>query len=222
MFVDIFNTEKKYKVIYADPPWSYSNGNSKTSNRKGTATAHYDTMTNQDLINMGETIKKISNDQCALLMWVTSPHLITALNLMKEWGFEYKTVGFVLVKLNKKTPHHIEEQVNKHVSNNYFGIDSDKWNMANDIFDKIKFWGMGFYTRSNTEFCLIGLKPKSRAKDLVKNRGVHQLIFQAIEPHSKKPDKAYLKINKLFGEVEKIELFARKDVKGFDCWGNEC
>jgi len=50
---------------------------------------------------------------------------------------------------------------------------------------------------------------------------VRQLIRAVNEKHSKKPIETYEKIQKLTGEVERIELFARNERKGWDCWGNE-
>lgn len=83
MFIDIFNTDKKYDLIYADPPWRY--GFSKSSNRE--IENKYETMTLDD-------IKKLpipSSENCVLYLWATAPKLIEALEVMLAWGFEYKT-----------------------------------------------------------------------------------------------------------------------------------
>ena len=56
MVVDIYNTDKKYNIIYADPPWSYRN----MGNIQATANSHYNTMKQKDIEDMGETIKEIS------------------------------------------------------------------------------------------------------------------------------------------------------------------
>lgn len=77
--------------------------------------------------------------------------------------------------------------------------------------------GMGFWTRSNTEICLLAKRGKPKRN----SAGVHQLIISPIERHSKKPDEARTKIELLMGDVPRIELFARQKSEGWDVWGNE-
>ena len=79
------------------------------------------------------------------------------------------------------------------------------------------FWGLGHYTRSNAELCLLATKGSIRRM----SAKVHQIIDTHIEEHSKKPDIAREKIVELFGGLPRIELFARQEVTGWDCWGNE-
>lgn len=83
------------------------------------------------------------------------------------------------------------------------------------------FWGMGAYTRANAEVCLLGISKNAKAKEMVKSHAVHQVIETPIERHSKKPDIVRELIQKLFGDVNKIELFAREKKEGWDSWGNE-
>ena len=79
------------------------------------------------------------------------------------------------------------------------------------------FWGMGWWTRSNPEYCLLGMKgnPKRVAKN------IHSIIDTKIEAHSKKPIEVMDKIISLCGDKPRVELFARQKVDGWDCWGNE-
>ena len=97
MVVDIYNTDKKYNIIYADPPWNY------TGWRKGnkSAASHYPTMKVDEIANMKDTIESISDENCILFLWVTFPCLLDGLKVMKEWGFTYKTCGFTWVKRNR-------------------------------------------------------------------------------------------------------------------------
>ena len=83
------------------------------------------------------------------------------------------------------------------------------------------FFGMGAYTRANAEVCLLGISRRTKASEVVKSHKVHQIIESPIEQHSKKPEIVKDKIIELFGDVPKIELFARKTTKGWDVWGNE-
>lgn len=79
------------------------------------------------------------------------------------------------------------------------------------------FQGMGYWTRSNAEICL--LATKGRPKRV--SAGVHQVILSPVEQHSKKPDEARERIVALMGDVPRVELFARQKTPGWDVWGNE-
>ncbi len=80
------------------------------------------------------------------------------------------------------------------------------------------FTGMGFYTRQNAEFVLLGTRgtPVLSRKD----RGVHQIVDEPISIHSRKPEEIHHRIDRLF-DGKKIELFARQRVLGWDAWGLE-
>ena len=102
MKIDIYNTDKKYNIIYADPPWQYTK---KLVNR-GKARAvekEYKTMDFKELCEMKEIINNISNKDSLLFMWVTFPKIEFGLNLIKEWGYKYKTCAFNWIKKNKKS-----------------------------------------------------------------------------------------------------------------------
>ncbi len=182
MKIDIFNTNKKYNVIYADPPWCFQNWSDK--GKKRNVDKHYPTMSKEDIQNL--PIKNICEENAILFLWVTSPCLIEGIELIKKWGFTYKTVAFTWIKKNKKT-------------------------------DSL-FTGMGYYTRSNAEFCLIATKGKILSR---LSHSVHSVIISKIREHSRKPDEARERIVELLGDVPRIELFARQYADGWDCWGNE-
>ena len=91
---------KKYKIIYADPPWQYKVYSKKGEGRS--AESHYPTMSIEDICNI--PVNKIADENCALFMWVTFPTLKDGLKVIEKWGFSYKTVAFVWVKQNKKKP----------------------------------------------------------------------------------------------------------------------
>jgi N6-adenosine-specific RNA methylase IME4 len=79
------------------------------------------------------------------------------------------------------------------------------------------FIGMGRWTRANAEICLLATKGKPKRE----NAGIRQIIESIPEEHSKKPDIVRDKIVQLCGDLPRIELFARQQVQGWDCWGNE-
>lgn len=191
--------DKKYNIIYADPPWSY-----KDKSCQGNAAQHYALMKDADIC--GLPIKDIAAKDCVLFLWATYPKLQEALNVIKAWGFTYKTIGFQWIKENKSGKGH--------------------------------FFGLGRWTRGNTEPCLIATKGDSfpvvlneeaSAPCLIATKGkpqrvsasVGQLIFSPLRAHSQKPDEVRDRIVELMGDLPRIELFARSAAEGWDCWGDE-
>ena len=79
------------------------------------------------------------------------------------------------------------------------------------------FYGMGFWTRSNAEACLLAMRGHPERK----SKSVHQFVISHIESHSKKPDIVRERIVNLMGDLPRIELFARAKTPGWDVWGNE-
>ena len=181
MKIDIFNTDKKYQIIYADPPWEYKESGSGSRVVK----THYPTMNIEKIKEL--PVKNISNDTSILFLWVTFPRLKQGLDVIEAWGFDYYGLGFDWVKTSKN------------------GKPS---------------WGMGYYTRQNTEVCLIGVKDKNhRLKPLVRN--ILSVVHSERREHSRKPDCIRDYIVDICGDIPRIELFARQYADGWDCWGNE-
>lgn len=83
MKVDIFNTEKKYDIIYADPPWKYNERKNNTKFGRG-AGGHYSLMTMEEISKL--PISKIASENAALFLWVTFPKLKEQINLFEKWG----------------------------------------------------------------------------------------------------------------------------------------
>lgn len=86
---------KKYQIIYADPPWSY---NDKMSGHSFSLDHEYITQDLDWIKNL--PVKDMADKNCALFLWVVNPLLPEAFEVIKEWGFKYKTVAFVW---NKRT-----------------------------------------------------------------------------------------------------------------------
>ena len=178
---DIFETEKKYSIIYADPPWAYLWGKGKDGGHFAPE-KHYSTMSTEEICALD--IKRIAAKNCALLMWATMPCLPDAIKVMQAWGFHYKTCAFTWIKTKK---------------------------------DGSPLAGMGSYTKANAELCLLGMRGHIKSAD----KTVRQVIMHPRMGHSVKPPIVRDAIVKLFGDVPKIELFARQYADGWDCWGNE-
>ena len=90
------------------------------------------------------------------------------------------------------------------------------WIKRNKISDDW-FFGLGQWTRSNSELCLIGVK----GHPIRFSANVSQIIDTHMEGHSIKPSIVRNKIVELCGDLPRIELFAREKVDGWDSWGNE-
>ena len=178
---------KKYKIIYADPPWSYTN---KSLNRGG-AERHYKTTDINELCNIN--VNDISDKNSIMFMWVTFPMLKKGLDLLDAWGFEYRTNGFTWIKTNK---------INGGV-----------------------YMGMGGYTRSNAEICIIGVKGKGVKRV---NCGIRQVQHHTVTKHSEKPVAFRNDIEKLYGidknntdNFPRLEMFARSAAPGWDVFGDQ-
>ena len=91
------------------------------------------------------------------------------------------------------------------------------WVKENRVSTDTNFWGMGRWTRSNAEVCLLAVKGKPKRV----SASVHSIIEEPVQEHSKKPEIVRNKIIELVGDLPRIELFARQSVEGWDSWGNE-
>lgn len=125
-----------YRVIYADPPWTFA-----TYSRKGkgrSAEAHYECMSLAEIAAL--PVRDWAAPDAVLLMWATDPLLDRALEVIQAWGFTYKTVAFYWAKLHRgRSPS---------------GLGEDDF-----------FTGLGFWTRANPEPCLLATRgrPKRRS-----------------------------------------------------------
>lgn len=86
MKVDIYNTDKKYSIIYADPPWNESGG----GKIKRGADRHYPLMKTKDIAEL--PVQSIADTNCHLYLWTTNTFLPDSLKVMEIWGFNYKTM----------------------------------------------------------------------------------------------------------------------------------
>lgn len=197
------NPIRNARVIYADPAWRFDVWN-RDSGLGRAADAHYSTMTLDEIkaLPVGDCADPAG---CALIMWATMPMLPEALDVMRAWGFEYKTAAFVWAKLSKGT------------TMRRF-IERGRWH-----------FGMGYYTRANAELALLGTYDplhKTRSGKLKgrpvprKSKAVRQLIVAPVQEHSRKPVETYARIEALFAGPY-VELNARSARPGWQAWGNE-
>lgn len=162
---------------------------------QGSAEGNYRTMTTDDIANL--PIGKIAARDAVMFIWGTYPMIHDVLELIPRWGFTYKTIAFQWLKTRGR---------------------------RDDGSDK-PFFGLGHWTRGNTEPCFLAVRGKPKRI----SAGVSQLIETleedlVVEPvgrHSAKPDEVRQRIVKLMGDMPRIELFARQRVPGWDAWGDD-
>ena len=188
----------KYNIIYTDPPWKYNDkrtgAGKKNPNGAGGAAKHYACMTVDEIKAL--PVRSLADENCMLFMWVTFPLLREGLEVISAWGFQYRTLAFSWIKTNKR-------QNLKQAT--WFPTDPDFY------------FGIGYYTKSNCELCLLGVK----GKPFKVSDSVSSVIIAPIGRHSEKPAEARKRIVHLCGDIPRVELFARKQAPGWDVWGNE-
>jgi len=183
-----------FRIIYADPPWSYRDKKVSGRTRCG-AENHYDCMTTGEIAQL-PVADLADPDGAVLFLWATFPLIESALSVIPAWGFEYKTVGFTWIKTN---------------------ADGTPW------------FGVGAYAKSNSEVCLmatrgrVGRHMRDRRDDTfrVQSNYVSSVVMAPRAGHSEKPSVIRDLIVELFGDVPRIELFARQHVPGWEDWGAE-
>lgn len=196
--VDYKSQGKKYNIIYADPPWMENKRNNQNTKFGRASQGYYNLMTTDEICKL--PIKDITAPNCALFMWVTFPHLLEAEKVMKAWGFKYKTIAFNWFKVNKN--------------------------------NQKPCFGIGYYTKSNTEICLLGIKGKMKpisnyvSSVVIAEEEDGDIIDTATvvsvrQEHSKKPAIVRDKIVELFGDLPRVELFARQTYDGWDSFGDQ-
>ena len=177
-------SEKKYSIIYADPPWLYG---SKGPRSGKFANLDYNSMTIGDLCNMD--IKSICEKNCALHMWVTGSFIDDAIKVGKAWGFKFIRMDKVWVK--KK--------------------ESGKPHAACGP------WGM-----SDCEFILLFVRGSMCNKQIGKRNQYVATVEAYTGKHSEKPALFRDQIDARYQDgLNKLEMFARYPVDGWDVFGNE-
>ena len=190
MFENVEVPEGGFSTILADPPWKFKVRSDKGMSRS--AENHYPCMSIPEIAAM--PVKTMAAKDCTLLMWVTDPFLALGMDVIKSWGFKFKTVGFQWAKLHPKQ------------ASQMFMTEAD-FHM-----------GTGYWSRANVEMCL--LATRGHPKRLPTGTSVRRLIIAARREHSRKPDISYTRIEALVGGPY-LELFSRSDRAGWTSWGKD-
>ena len=218
---------KLFQVLVIDPPWTFSDKLSMDNTPRG-ANANYSTMTIEELKSL--PIKSISDPNGAILaLWTPSSLLQEGLDLMKVYGFR-QTQTYIWVKTKIDPLEKVKSQVKK-LMKDAWKIKDPKWNLKDyiggisdcldgfDIRNVLSFY-LGHLFRQTHEICLIGINSTKIYKRL-ENRSQRSVSFCENMEHSKKPEALQDSLEFMFPQAEKIEIFARRQRKGWICLGNE-
>lgn len=182
-----------YGVILADPPWQFDSlwGGRPKKTEAGYASraveAHYETMSIAEIAAL--PVGDLAARDCVLFLWTCWPVLQRSLPVIDAWGFTYKTCAFSWMK-------------------------ADPYRLFAD--DATPFAGLGYWTRANTEPCLLATRGRPRRL----HADVRQGIIAPRRQHSRKPDGIHARIERLVAGPY-VELFARERRAGWDAWGNQ-
>ena len=190
---------KRFSVIYADPAWPFKNWS--PAGRLLTAAENCYNVSQLDEI-MRLPVATLAADDCALLLWCTWPHIVIGSHtrVMEAWGFRPSTCAFVWVKTEADGKLFIGDEC------------PTTENTA---------VGNGYWTRSNSEVCLIAIKGSPTRLDAA----VRQVVFAPVAGHSEKPEEVRHRIEQLYAGPY-LELYARPKADGkvppsWVQWGNE-
>jgi N6-adenosine-specific RNA methylase IME4 len=190
---------RRYRVGLVDPPWAFRthSGKNRTPTQKkfNEAEDHYPTMKLADMqaLPVGDLFAR----DAVLAMWIVGSHCDVALDLARSWGFSFTTDLFYWCKQRL--------------------VGADQIDLfTGDIADLPM--SMGYYTRKQLEPCWLFKRGRGVP---VCAHDVRQLIIAPRGIHSRKPEEQYPRIERLFGDQPRLELFARNTRPGWDSWGNE-
>lgn len=175
-----------FGAILADPPWGFKMFNSVRA-VPCRGEQPYPTLKTPEICAL--PVEGLAAEDSVLLIWVTWPMLKDGIDVLEAWGFTYKTCGFCWVKGNSLPL------------------------FPDDFKDRI---GLGFWTRANSEVCLLGTRGKPKRL----NADVRQIVQAPLREHSRKPDGIHERIERLVAGPY-LELFARQKRPNWTVWGNQ-
>jgi N6-adenosine-specific RNA methylase IME4 len=182
--------QQHFRIGYVDPPWNF-HAWSHRGEGKG-ACQHYQC---QDLDTLKALpIGDLMAPDSALFCWVVQPMLPEALQVLAAWGFSFRTVAFVWIKMPASwSEHQLPLRIRPRM-------------------------GLGYHTRSGSEQCWLAIRGRGYKRQ---SMGIEQVVHAPVREHSRKPDEVAARIEQLVGSVPRIELFARQQRSDWVAWGNE-
>ena len=184
MKIDIYNTDKVYSIIYADPPWKQSKGGKKAvrANSSGKP-LDYQTCTLEEIYEHLKTaVISHTAENSVLFLWTIDKYLFEAQQMAERLAY----------KLHARMI----------------------WNKVNGI-------PAAFTIRFGHEYLLYMYKGKLLPIDRDERGKIHSVFTEKVKRHSQKPQIAYEIIERLYPFYNRLEMYARNERQGWDCWGNE-
>ena len=183
MVIDIFNSDKKYSLIVADPPWKQAKGGKKSVRKKSSGTSlDYPTCSLEEIKSHLEAANKLTEDNAILFLWTIDKYLFEAQKMAEDLGY----------KLH-----------------------------ARMIWNKVTGIPAAFTVRFGHEYLLYMYKGKLIPVAQNERGKIHTVFTEQVKRHSQKPEVSFEIINRLYPDLKKLELYARTEREGYDCWGNE-
>lgn len=184
MITDIFNTNRKYEIIYSDPPWPQTKGNKRDCRANQGRLLDYQTMLLSEIEKLHlHFLTGNATEKHNVFMWTIDKFLHETEAMMKRLGYSVH---------------------------------------ARFIWDKQNGIAPAFTVRFSHEYLLWFYKKSKMLMPSKEQRGKYSTVLrEASTVHSVKPQAAYEMLENMFPDSRKIELFARKQRDGWDCWGNE-
>jgi len=183
MRIDIFNSSRKYSVIYADPPWKQSKGGKKSVRPKSSGDKlDYPVCSLEEIEQHLHVADSLTKENSVLFLWTIDKYLFEAQKMAEK--MDYKLHARMI------------------------------WNKVTGI-------PAAFTIRYGHEYLLYMYKGKLTPVDKSERGKIHSVFTEQVKKHSQKPNAAYEIIERLYPELPKVELYARNERLGWDCWGNE-
>lgn len=214
----------KIQVWKVDCPWHYAQRptHSKTKFGGGTTT-QYPTMKDKELLTICDYIRENSAPDAAMFSWCTAPRMLLGLFFILRCGFRVSTKAFAWEKVNADgSP---ATGPGAYTASNTEDVMEGVFDPNMEIPDTFKEWLE--YLEANPEAleemqdCYLGVRGSFTPDNQGGRRMLNQVIRAPRGVHSAKPEEAFHRIEAMFPNAVKCELFARKRRPGWICIGNE-
>lgn len=183
MKIDIYNTNKKYDILYIDPPWKQSKGGKKAVRKNSSGEPlDYPVLTLDEIEEHIKQAISLTNRDSVLFLWTIDKYLFEAQQIAEKYGY----------KLH-----------------------------ARMIWNKVTGIPAAFTIRFGHEYLLYMYKGKLLPVATEERGKIHSVFTEQVKRHLQKPQVAYEIIERLYPNTSKLEMYARNERSGWDCWGNE-
>lgn len=181
--IDIYNTDNKYALILADPPWKQTKGGKKSVRPKSSGKSlEYPVCSIEEIKEHLKQATSLCSENSVLFLWTIDKYLFEAQQIAEELGY----------KLH-----------------------------ARMIWNKVTGIPAAFTVRFGHEYLLYMYKGKLVPIATEERGKIHTVFTERVKRHSQKPEVSFEIINRLYPNLNKLEMYARRERDNWDCWGNE-